>query len=97
MEDYHCYAEAPEIPMDILSQWDKQGIDPAPYREMLDSAKNALLAIRDIAIFFDEHDAAADAIARLFCCGVEIPDKTRKDVRNDILKELHIENVVVVR
>ena len=79
-----------------MNQWEEQGIDPTPYREMLDSAKNALQAIRDIALFFDDHDAAADAIARLFCCGTEIPDKSGKDVRNDILRELHIENVVVV-
>ena len=97
LEGYHCYAEAPEIPIDVLNQWEEQGIDPTPYREMLDSAKNALQAIRDIALFFDGHDAAADAIARLFCCGTEIPDKSGKDVRDDVLKELHIENVVVVK
>ena len=70
-------------------------INPAPYREMLDSAKNALLAIRDIALFFDTYDASVDAIARLFCCGSSVPDNNGVDIRDKVLKELCIKNMVV--
>lgn len=96
IEGYHCYSEVPEIPIEVLSQWEQDGIDPAPYCEMLDSAKNALLAIRDVALFFDAHDAAADAIARLFGYGEAIPDKNGNDVRNDILRELELKKLVSI-
>ena len=92
---YKALEDIPELSDEDLSRLEEAGIDPVPYRELLDSAKNALLTIRDIALFFDAHDSGADAIERLFCHGAEILDKNGKDIRNKILRELRIKNTVV--
>lgn len=93
---YNCYSEEPDLPDDTFDQQEEEGIDSAPYEEMIKSAKSALLAVRDIALFFDEHDAAAHAIARLFGYGEPIPDKNGNDIRNEILKELELKKLVSV-
>lgn len=95
LEGYSRLEDILEVPMEELSAWEKDGIDPKPYQDMLKSAREGLLAIRDIACFFDEHDASANAIARLFCIGGAIPDADGKDIRENVLHELHIDSEVV--
>lgn len=92
--EFNKLIDLSELDDEDLSLWEASGIDETPYREMLNAAKNSLLAIRDIALFFDAHDSKADAIARLFCVGSTIPDKHGNDVRSKILHELHIKDVV---
>lgn len=91
--DYHCYTEEPALVDDPFGECE-DGINPAPYKEMIKSANNAILAVRDIALFFDMHDASAHAIARMFGYGEPILDKNGNDVRNDILRELGLKRLV---
>ena len=61
-----------------------------PYRELLDSAKNSLCAIRDIAYFFDANDSGIIATKRLFGIDIVVVDDARNDVRKEVWKELQI-------
>lgn len=64
-------------------------IELSGLNKLVQDAKNGLEALREIALYIDNHDETADAISRIFSIFV-YPELDAKSPRSKVIKELNI-------